>query len=111
MMFINSKSKPRTRTDPFVNLTVRSRLGFYQGIQTNVDYYRVFVLYIDSCKNTQSFCQQFVSETREKEINSQADIQRLRSVGIVSTNTFSPLESINFLRGENNCKLPFDLLH
>ena len=64
MMFINSKSKPRTRTDPFVNLTVRSRLGFYRGIQTNVDYYRVFVLYIDSGKNTQSFCQLFVSKTR-----------------------------------------------
>lgn len=66
MMFINSKSKPRTRTDPFVNLTVRSRLGFYRGIQTNVDYYRVFVLYIDSGKNTQTFCQQFVSETKRE---------------------------------------------
>ena len=64
MLLIYRKSKPRTRTDPFVNLTVRSRLGFYQGIQTNVDYYRVFVLYIDSSKNMQSFCQLFVSENR-----------------------------------------------
>ena len=65
MIFLDCKSELENKDwDPFVHLTVRSRLAFYRGIQTNVDYYRVFVLYIDSSKNTLSFCQLFVSKTR-----------------------------------------------